>query len=180
MDLAATFPDEQSDQEIEADLEPEPEAGPSRPRKRRKIQGELIRELPQSQQAQEQESYEVVQKKKYGMVVPNEDGFEEEAWGAPKVVPVKAKMKAKGQGKGKEPSEVEDDGIEEVVPLTKMRGQEELDIQHEINVGVYFTITFEVRCTSPFEAYNQAEEIKAVSNSLSLISCGSFPGGQVA
>ena len=90
-------------------------AGPSRPHKRRKLQAEDDRK---PLQGETQESYEVVQKKKYGKVVPDEDDFEEEARGAASIVPVKSK--AKGKGRSKERPESEAEVEEDMVPPYKM------------------------------------------------------------
>jgi len=97
--------DEDSVRASQTGSELEPVAGPSRPRKRRKLRGE---DDKQPLQEEPQESYEVIQKKKYGKVVPNEDDFKEEARAA-KVIPMKSKGKGKGRSKERPESEIGDE-----------------------------------------------------------------------
>jgi hypothetical protein len=68
-------------------------------------------------ESQEQESYEVVPKKKFGKALPDEDNLEEEAWGDAAIVPVQAKVEGKREGKDI-PEQEENRGWD--VPLSKM------------------------------------------------------------
>lgn len=92
--------------------DPEPVAGPSRPHKRRKIQAEYVSPSPVRTA---RESFEV-NKKKRRNVAPAEDEFEEETWGAAKIIPAKGK----GKGKEKDISVESREEEESEVPVTKM------------------------------------------------------------
>ena len=111
LDIIVPLPDDQSEQEILADLEPE--AGPSRPRKRRKFQDETARSPSPTTPTQDQGSYGLFKGEQYGKVPP-EDHFKETR-DASELLSVKAK---KGKGKGRPQPEVVGKGEE--VPLSKM------------------------------------------------------------
>lgn len=105
-----TITSDHSDDEVAG----EPEAGPSKPRKRFKLDAVVIANIPPVSARDSQESFDVAKIKKYGKVVKHDvDLFEEEAWGAAAVKPIKGKSST-GKAKARDRLNSSEEEEEEV------------------------------------------------------------------